>query len=215
MSAPRLSVVGRADVGKTATLTPGSWNGATEITTKLLQFWRCNPRCVALSTAGAGSYTLTEDDAGALIRGSETATGPGGSLVAWASSWLGPVHSATSASSSFAARGGTGVLRTSTGVALASATVGASRGAFVARAAAASSVRDRTVKVALRRAAHAPKGTLRAWACLARPAADEKAPCTAAVTLGSQRATLKLKVAKGAAVRVVVVRKPVARKKRR
>jgi hypothetical protein len=216
MTAPRLSTVGRADVGKTATLTPGSWNGATEITTKLLQFWRCDPRCAALSTAGAGSYTLTDDDAGALIRGSETATGPGGTLVAWASAWLGPVHSATSASSSFAARGGTQVLRTSTGVALASATVGSSTGAArVARASSvAATVRDRTVKVSLRRAKRAPKGTLRAWACLATPAASEKAPCTAAVALGSKRATLRLRVAKGAAVRVVVVRKHAAAKHR-
>ena len=216
MTAPRLTAVGRADVGKTATLTPGSWNGATEITTKLLQFWRCNPRCVALSTAGAGSYTLTEDDAGALIRGSETATGPGGTLVAWASAWLGPVHSATSASSSFAARGGTEVLRTSTGVALASATVGTSTGAArVARASSvAATVRDRTVRISLRRARRAPKGTLRAWACLAQPASDEKAPCTAAVALGSRKATLRLKVAKGAAVRVVVVRKTARAKQR-
>jgi hypothetical protein len=219
MSAPRLSLVGRADVGKTPTLTPGSWNGATEITTKLLQFWRCNPRCVALSTAGAGSYTLTEDDAGALIRGSETATGPGGTMVAWASAWIGPVHSATAATSSFAARGGTAVLRTSTGVALASATVGSSSSsssAGVARAAAAAPIRDRTVKITLKRVKRAPKGRLRAWACLAKPAAGETAPCTTAVVLGARRATLRLKVAKGAAVRVTVVRsRPAAKKTRR
>jgi hypothetical protein len=221
MVAPRLSTVGRADVGKTVTLTPGSWNGATEIASKVLQFWRCSPRCVALSTGGAGSYLLTDDDAGALIRGSETATGPGGTLVAWSSAWLGPVHSAASASSSFAARGGTETLRTSTGVALASATVGASTGAGarVARAAAAPGasvlLRDRTVRISLRRAKRAPKGTLRAWACLAKPPATEKAPCTPAVSLGSRKATLKLKVAKGAAVRVVVVRKVAAKAKSR
>src|SRR4029079_6997216 len=98
---PRLAGSGRADVGKTLTLTPGTWNPATEITNKVLQFWRCSPRCTALSTGGASSYVLSDADAGALIRGSETATGPGGSTVAWASAWLGPVHSATAAVTSF------------------------------------------------------------------------------------------------------------------
>jgi hypothetical protein len=163
---------------------------------------------------------LTDADAGALIRGSETATGPGGTVVAWASSWLGPVHSATAATSSFGARGGSAVLRTSSGVALASATVGASTGGgTVARAAASTApttARDRTVKIALKRAARAPKGKLRAWACLAKPAADETAPCTKAVSLGTRRTTLKLKVAKGAAVRVTVVRsRPAVKKSKR
>jgi hypothetical protein len=203
MSAPRLAGVGRADVGKTVTLTPGSWSAATEITSKVLQFWRCAPRCVALSTGGAGTYTLDDADGGALIRGSVTATGPGGTLVAWASASIGPVHSATTASSSFAARGGTATLRTSTGVALASATVAPSAGARAAAAVA----RTRAVKITLRRAARAPKGRLRAWACLARPAATETAPCTRAIALGARRATLRLKVARGAAVRVVVVRR--------
>ncbi|MCW2984051.1 MAG: hypothetical protein JWR63_1621, partial [Conexibacter sp.] len=146
MASPRLTGVGRADVGKTVTLTPGSWSGSTEIDTKVLEFWRCNPRCAAISTAGAGSYTLTDADAGALIRGSETATGPGGTLVAWASAWIGPVHSATSASAAFAARGGSAMLRTSTGVALASATVRVASGAAVAAAAASrrAAPRDRT-----------------------------------------------------------------------
>jgi hypothetical protein len=226
MTAPRLTGVGRPDVGKTVTLTPGSWSLSTEITTKVLQFWRCNPRCVALTTAGAGSYVLADADAGALIRGSETATGPGGSVVAWASAWIGPVRSPAAASTSFAARGGTATLRTSTGVALASATVGssgtpASRAAVAsARRAASASIaprarvaaitsgaRSRTVKISLRRAARAPKGRLRAWACLARPSATETAPCTKAIMLGARRATLKLKVATGAAVRVVVVRR--------
>lgn len=215
MTAPRLTGVGRADVGKTITLTPGAWNGTTEITTKALEFWRCNPRCASITTGGAGSYVLTDADAGALIRGSETATGPGGTTVAWASAWLGPVHSATAAMSSFAARGGTAVLRTSSGVALASATVGASTGGGVARAAAlVAKLRDRTVKVTLKRARRAPKGRLRAWACLARPAVAETAPCTKAVALGSARhVTLKLKVAKGAAVRVTVVRSRAAKRR--
>ena len=214
MVAPRLTSTGRADVGKTITLTPGSWNGTTEITSKLLEFWRCNPRCVSLTTGGAGSYVLAEDDAGALIRGSETAVGPGGTIVAWASAWVGPVHSATAASSSFAARGGTEVLRTSSGVALASATVGASTGGVARAAVASAAARDRTVRVSLARARQAPKGRLRAWACLVKPAADETAPCSRAITL-TRRATLKLKVAKGARVQVTVVRARAAAAKRR
>ena len=206
---PRLTGSGRADVGKTLTLTPGTWNPATEITTKVLQFWRCSPRCTALSTGGAGSYVLGDADAGALIRGSETATGPGGSTVAWASAWLGPVHSATAAVTSFSSlAGGTATLRTSRGVALATATVGratASAAAATARGHAGAAPRDRSVRIALRRGAHAPRGRLRAWACVAAPAASETAPCTKAAALGL-RATLKLAVAQGQRVRVVVVR---------
>jgi hypothetical protein len=215
MVAPRLTGVGRADVGKTITLTPGAWSGATEITSKVLEFWRCNPRCTALSTGGAGSYVLTDADAGALIRGSETATGPGGTVVSWASAWIGPVHSATAATSAFAARGGTAVLRTSSGVALASATVGSSVGGVARAAAASAKVRDRTVRITLKRARRAPEGKLRAWACLAKVAGDEASPCTKAVSLGTRRATLRLKVAKGASVRVTVVRSRPAKKTRR
>jgi hypothetical protein len=208
---PRLTVAGRADVGKTLTLTPGTWSASTEITDKLLQFWRCSPRCVALTTtAGASSYVLDEADAGSLLRGSETATGPGGSVVSWAPAWLGPVRSASAGIASLAALS-SGVARTSEGVALATVSVGkASAGASVARATAAAAPRvgpkrDRTVRVSLRRARHAPAGKLRAWVCLAKPSASETSPCSKAVALGS-RATLKLAVAKGARVRVVVLR---------
>jgi hypothetical protein len=65
--------------------------------------------------------------------------------------------------------------------------------------------RDRTVRVALRRARHAPAGRLRAWVCLATPSASETAPCSKAVALGT-RATLKLAIGRGQRVRVVVVR---------
>jgi hypothetical protein len=208
MTAPRLTGVGRADVGKTLTLTPGSWSAATEITSKVLQFWRCAPRCSPISTGGAGSYVLTDADAGALIRGSETAAGPGGTVVSWASAWLGPVHSATAATTTFSSlAGGTAALRTSRGVALATATVGraTASGARAAVARAATAARDRSVRIVLRRASRAPSGRLRAWACVATPAAGETAPCTKAVAL-TRRATLRLAVAKGARVRVVVVR---------
>ena len=120
---PRLTVQGRADVGKTLTLTPATWSASTEIDTKVLQFWRCNPRCSALSTDGAGAYVLDDADAGAMMRGSETATGPGGSTVAWAATWLGPVRSASTGFASLSARS-RAVVRTSRGVALAQASVG-------------------------------------------------------------------------------------------
>ncbi|HWH95174.1 MAG TPA: hypothetical protein VNT03_15040 [Baekduia sp.] len=200
---PRLTGVGRTDVGKTLTVAPGTWNPATEITAKVLQFWRCAPRCTALATGGAGSYVLTDDDAGAMIRGSETATGPGGTTVAWAPAWLGPVRSPTVAAISFSSLAGeTALMSTSRGAALATATV--SRATAAARAASASHARDRSVRITLRRARRAPKGTLRAWACLASPAASEGTPCSKAVSLRS-RATLTLAVAKGQRVRVVVV----------
>ncbi len=201
---PRLTVQGRADVGKTLTLTPGTWSASTEIDTKVLQFWRCNPRCSELSTDGAGAYVLGDADAGAMMRGSETATGPGGSTVAWAAAWLGPVRSASTGFVSLSARS-RAVVRTSRGVALAEASAGpAMAGASSAKAVAALR-RDRAVRVSLRRARHAPAGRLRAWVCLATPSALETAPCSKAVALGT-RATLRLAVAKGQRLRVVVVR---------
>ena len=203
---PRLTVQGRADVGKTLTLTPGTWSASTEIDTKVLEFWRCNPRCSALSTDGAGAYVLDEADAGAMMRGSETATGPGGSTVAWAAAWLGPVRSASTGFVSLSARS-RAVVRTSRGVALAEASAGPAvvgAGASSAKAVVAPR-RDRAVRVSLRRARHAPAGRLRAWVCLATPSALETAPCSKAVALG-KRATLRLAVAKGQRLRVVVVR---------
>ncbi|HEY6759185.1 MAG TPA: hypothetical protein VI318_06825, partial [Baekduia sp.] len=201
MVTPRLASVGRADVGKTVTLTPARWNPATEITTKTLELWRCSPRCVSLPTNGAGSYVLIDADAGALIRGSETAVGPGGTTVSWAAAWLGPVHSPAMATYSFAVGGVTRSLTTSTGVVLARATVG-TRGAVASRASA-----SRSVSVTLRRSAHAPRGSrLRAWACVAKPATAAKTPCTKAVWL-TRQSTLRLAVPKGQRVSVVVVRK--------
>ncbi len=203
---PRLTVQGRAEVGKTLTLTPATWSASTEIDTKVLQFWRCNPRCNALSTDGAGAYVLDDADAGAMMRGSETATGPGGSTVAWAAVWLGPVRSASAGFASMSARS-SAMVRTSRGVALAHASVGPAVAGAVASAAkvGATPRRDRTVCVSLRRARHAPAGKLRAWVCLATPSARETAPCSKAVALGT-RATLKLAIAKGRRLRVVVVR---------
>jgi hypothetical protein len=203
---PRLTVQGRADVGRTLTLTPGTWSTSTEIDTKVLQFWRCNPRCSALSTDGAGAYVLDDADAGAMMRGSETATGPGGSTVVWAAAWLGPVRSASTGFASLSARS-SAVVRTPRGVALAQASVGPAVVRAVASSAKAVAAprRDRTVRVSLRRARRAPAGKLRAWVCLETPSALEVAPCSKAVALGTQ-ATLRLAIAKGQRLRVVIVR---------
>ncbi len=206
---PRLTVQGRADVGKTLTLTPGTWSASTEIDTKVLQFWRCNPRCSALSTDGAGAYVLDDADAGAMMRGSETATGPGGSTVAWAAAWLGPVRSASAGFASMSARS-SATIRTSRGVALGRASVSAVTALPRSASAASAKVaavprRDRTVRVSLRRARDVPVGKLRAWVCLATPSALESAPCSKAVALGT-RATLRLAITKGQRVRVVIVR---------
>ncbi|MES1193924.1 MAG: hypothetical protein ABUM26_06325, partial [Solirubrobacterales bacterium] len=65
--------------------------------------------------------------------------------------------------------------------------------------------RERTVRVSVRRAHRAPAGKLRAWVCLATPSALETAPCSKAVALGT-RATLRLAIAKGQRLRVVIVR---------
>jgi hypothetical protein len=209
----RLTVVGRADVGKTATFTPGKWSAATEITTRVIEFWRCSPRCVSLPTGGAGSYVLTDDDAGALMRASETATGPGGTTVAWAPSWIGPVHSASVATASLSAGGSASLM--AKGVVLARATVSAGAAArasaFTARVAAASltsaSAPLRSLRVKLRRARTAGRSRLRAFACVTSPAKTSAAPCTKAVWLTTKATTLKLTAPKGMHVRVVVVRK--------
>jgi hypothetical protein len=200
--APRLSMSGRADVGNTVTLTPGKWSAATEITTKTLAFWRCSTTCVALPTNGAGSYVLVDGDAGSMIRGSETAVGPGGTTVSWASTWVGPVKSPTVAASSLAA-GRSASLTTSKGVVLAKAAVG---GAVAARTAAVASS-SRSTRIVVRRAKTAPRGwKLKVSACVAKPALGMKHPCTKSVGLTS-RATLKLSLPKGQKVRVIVARK--------
>jgi hypothetical protein len=200
--APRLTVPGRADVGKTATLTPGKWSATTEITSKTLEFWRCSTTCVSLPTNGAGSYVLVNGDAGSMIRGSETAVGPGGTTVSWASMWIGPVKSPTVATSSLAA-GASASLATSKGLVLAKATVGG--GAKAAAAAVRAS--SPTTRIVVRRARTAPRGwKLKASACVAKPAAGAKHPCTKAVVLKSRAVTLKLALPKGQKARVIVAR---------
>jgi hypothetical protein len=204
---PRLSIGGRPEVGRTVAIVPGTWAAATEIDTKVLRFWRCNPRCVALATGGAGTYVLDTADSGSFVRGSEAATGPGGTLTAWAPMWIGPVRSGAAAYV-LAAAGSTATARTASGVALARVAVGpawaAPAAAATASAAKASAPKVGTLRVAVRRAARV-SGTLRAWACVTPPGTDVRQPCTKAVPL-RRSATLNVTLATGQRVAVVVVR---------
>jgi hypothetical protein len=198
---PRLSLPGRPDVGKVATLTPGVWAATTEIDTKELQFWRCSPRCTVIPTSGGATYTVDPLDTGVLLRGSETAVGPGGTLTVWAPAWIGPVRSLTGAYRTLVAGGGAAVLRTAGGVALASASVGRVQ-AVAARVPGSS--KAGALRVTVRRRASAGSRRLRAWACVAPPKADDRQPCTKAAALRARRVALKVTVARGQRVLVVV-----------
>ncbi|HEY4098390.1 MAG TPA: hypothetical protein VGM33_22890 [Baekduia sp.] len=204
-------ILGRPLVGVTVTATPGVWSSATEITTKVLQWWRCKPVCVEIANGGATDYTITSADAGAILRVSETATGPGGTLMLWSPTWIGPVQSSTTGARTFSA-GTSGLVRAG-GVAVASASVGrVAAAASVARAAAvrkkpaaSGSAKAGPVRVTLWRRGPASR-LLKAWACVTRPALDDRQPCTKAVALHA-RTVLKLTVAKGQRVLVVVARR--------
>jgi hypothetical protein len=212
---PRLTASGRAEVGRLVTLTPGVWSAATEIDTKDIQFWRCMPRCVAIPGAGDATYTIDALDTGALLRGSETATGPGGTLTVWAPSWIGPVRSATGGYRTLTA-GASSTVRTASGAALAGVSVGKVQAAaaappvagaarVAAKRSAAGVAKAGTVRVTLRRAA-AASGKLRAWACVSPPEVADRQPCTKAVSL-KDRTVLKVSVAKGQRVLVMVLRR--------
>jgi hypothetical protein len=193
---PKLSLPGRPDVGKVATITPGTWSALTEIDTKELAFWRCSPRCTVIPTNGATTYTVDPLDTGTMLRGSETAAGPGGTLTLWAPSWIGPVRSSTGAFRTLVAGAGASVLRTPGGVALASASVG--------KAQAAAARTSQSARVTVRRSASAGSRRLRVWACASPPAAEDRQPCTKAVALRARRVTLRLAVARGQRLLVVV-----------
>jgi hypothetical protein len=199
---PRLSIDGSpVGIGRTLTLTPATWFNATSTEP---QFYRCNPRCTLMSLTGVWSYTIGSIDGGAILRGAEKATGPGGVRIAYAPQYFGPVPTGSSGSSLLAA-GGSALVRTAGGSALASASIGSpvASAAFV-RTAVSSPAAAGSVKVALKRAAGA-RGKLRAWAC-ATPAGDTAQPCTSAVSLKA-RATLRVALASGQKVRVIVTRR--------
>ena len=171
---------GTAQVGKTLTLTLGTWTGATG--TPAPSFYRCGTTCVRLPGT-ATTYTLTASDAGYSIRGSVTATGPGGSTEGKAATVLGPVKAATAGSALLAA--GTASLKSSTGSVLAKASVAAT---------------GVTVKPTGKL-----KGTWRVWAC--PTSGSDWQPCTAPVKLTAKGARLKVGLDAGEKVRVVVAKR--------
>jgi hypothetical protein len=61
-----------------------------------------------------------------------------------------------------------------------------------------------TVRVTVRRRASAGSRRLRAWACVSPPKVDDRQPCTTAVALRARRVTLKVAMARGQRVLVVV-----------
>jgi hypothetical protein len=192
---PRLSITANPpQVGRTLLITHGVW--VNDVATLTPTLWRCSPRCVAVDLAGAMSYTLVSADAGAVMLLSETATGAGGATTAWSTASYGPVRGTAVASVSLAA-GASGAVVSSGGKALAGASVSAGSGA---RAAASSA---RSVRVTVRRRAAAGRRALRTWACRTPAAVDDRAPCTAAVTLRA-RVTVRLALAPGQRVQVVV-----------
>jgi hypothetical protein len=170
---------GTAQVGKTLTVTLGTWTGSTSTAPA---FYRCGSTCVRIA-GSANTYTLTSADAGYSIRASVVATGPGGSTEGKAAAVLGPVKAATAGSALLAA--GTASLKSSTGAVLAKATVAAS----------AVTVKP-TGKL---------KGTWRVWAC--PTSGSDWQPCTAPVKLTAKGARLKVGVDAGEKVRVIVAQR--------
>ena len=171
---------GTAQVGKTLTLTLGTWTGATG--TPEPSFYRCGKTCVRIAGTAA-TYTLTAADAGYSIRGAMTATGPGGSTQGLAAATLGPVKAATAGSALLTA--GTASLKSSTGSVLAKASVAAT---------------GVTVKPTGKL-----KGTWQVWAC--PTSGSDWQPCTAPVKLTARGARLKVGLDAGEKVRVVVARR--------
>src|SRR5262249_22883340 len=154
---------GTAQVGKTVTVTLGTWTGSTGTAPA---FYRCGSTCVRIP-GSANTYTLTTADAGYSIRASVTATGPGGSTEGKAATVLGPVKAATAGSALLAA--GSASLKSSTGARLAKASVAAT---------------GVTVKPAGKL-----KGSWQVWACPAT--GSDWQPCTAPVKLTAKGARLK------------------------
>ncbi len=184
-------------VGDTITVTPGSWSGPV-VTADVVQMMRCTNACVAVGTANAANYTITNADLGAILRVQETASNSGGSTVLWTASYVGPV---TSAAAGFALVGHRqAAVLNANGVALATAQV---KAMSVAADAHIASVGGRVLKL---HRAPGVKGPLHAWACPAVvPASGPPPPCTAAVKI-RRNGTLRLPATMIGKVQVIVVR---------
>ena len=191
---------GSGEVGDTITVTPGTWSGPA-VTTDTVTMMRCTRACVAVGTANATSYLISNADVGAILRVQETASNAGGSTVVWTTRYVGPV---TSVAAGFAVVGikGATVLNAD-GAPLAVAQIDPTSVAAEASAAAVAAVAVRTVKL---HRAPGVRGALHAWACpLVVPTASRPLPCTAAVVV-HEKATLRLPASMVGKVRVVVVR---------
>jgi hypothetical protein len=180
------------------TLSPGSW--PADVTSATAQLWRCSPRCLPVTAAGVRTYTVLAADAGAMFRGSETGVSAGGSTVAYAPNWIGPVRSA-SVASGVAASARTASLRTASGLELATA-----RLAAPSASAARSVPRAVATRIVLRRG-HRATGALRAWACRTPALSTDAQPCTTRLALGARRA-LRITLAAGQRAQIVVARGP-------
>jgi len=199
---PVLAIDGNPpQVGRLLTMTAAAWNADT--TSSAPTLWRCTPRCVAVSLVGATTYTLTSADAGALMRYSETGTGPGGTTEVYATQSFGPVRAAAVAVSPPLAPGGGASLVGGSGTPLARVTVSAPAAAAAAAVRAAGAARAGAVRVTVRRRPGAAGRARRVWACRTPAAATDAAPCTSAVVLRA-RVTLRLALAHGQRVQVVV-----------
>ena len=184
--APTLSAAAAPLVGSRVRVTGGSYSGATAVG---VQFWRCTPRCSAISRPSAASaYTLGSADAGAFIFARVTVSGPGGSTAVWATGMAGPV---TAPRATFAAlrQGVSSSLRLSHGARLAVAAEKLSRrhGTLTA-----------TITVTRNRAVG---GSILAWACAV--GTTQLGPCTPVRAL--QSAPLSLTVHPLASERVELI----------
>ncbi|HEX5617208.1 MAG TPA: hypothetical protein VFX51_02240, partial [Solirubrobacteraceae bacterium] len=192
MAGPRwrtLPLISGSDrVGATVTMSPGTWSGPV-VSSDVTELMRCTNVCVPRGSDR--TYTIAENDLGAILRVRETASNAGGETTVWSARYVGPVVSAQAAAAVLTS--GVTELRNARGSTLALAKLAgpAARSAAVKR-----------LKIKLRRAAKV-KGKLVAWAC---PATIGATPprCSAKVTL-RRSAKLKLPAATGG-VRVVVVR---------
>jgi hypothetical protein len=155
--------------------------GAQPTDAVITQLVRCRTSCRAVSTAVR--YTLTDADAGALIRVQLTQTSGGD----FSDAFVGPVLSPRTAGATLDA-GRSATLRTSRGTTLASVrTVSARK-------------RSRGTAVTVKRSPHTI-GALRAWICpTALDVGGRPRPCSAPVKLGQAASTLHVPVAGSFAV---------------
>jgi hypothetical protein len=174
-------MIGQAQVGKTATVSPGTWSNVTSPPT--ITFHRCTTVCAAIQTSTATTYTLTTADAGYRIRASVTGVGAGGTTTIYATAIIGPVKAPTVAA----------VVASAKPVAAKSST-----GATLATVSASTPAAGGTATVTIKPV----KRGYKAWAC---PTGDAD-PCTKPVKLARKKATLKVAVDAGEKVNVVVAK---------